>query len=580
MQAVLTVAGQSSRLYPYGGKNHKSTIPLLGKPLIVHTLDALEQHGITDVVIIDSPDNGVRDILTPLSFRFPVHFVSHEGARGMGEAILDAKELLQEKFLVVHAHHVEAGDLLGEFLSRLGNDNFVLVKQENDVSQYGAVKLDGEKIVALEEKPKNVSGFTHKIVGFYHLTSEFVSVLSKTEKHHYSFEDALAHLSKNGKLKAVETEKDVLSFKYPFHLFDIGAYLLDKNPQIRSEHSDIHPSATLSGKVILGDNVKIMENVVIKGPCFLGDNVLVGNNAVIRSNVIVEHDSTIGANMEIKESILMSESSTHSGYIGNSVVGSKTKIAAQFTTGNVRLDRKPVRVTVKNGEVDSKRNHLGVFIGNNARIGINVSTMPGVIIGNNSTIGPQTVVMQNVPDDSSYYSKFDSIVEKKKTPEMTSEKDVILFDIDYTLFDTGKFKESDLTEFILYDEVIDVLHQLGQHAVLGIFSEGELDFQKAKLVNTMIHAHFSEDHLHIVSSKNKTIAEVLKQYEKKNVILVDDKIEILEMAKKLSPHLVTIWVKRGPFASNAASSFSPDVSVETLDEILEVIKRKKNKYSS
>lgn len=572
MQAVLTVAGNSSRLYPYGGKTHKSTISLLGKPLIVYTLEALEKQGITDVVIIDSPGNGVSETLEKYTFSFPISYVTHLGARGMGEALLDAKEKLQEHFLLIHAHHVDASDILPNFLSSGGKGNTVLVKKESDLSSYGAVKLDGDRIIELEEKPQDQSQFTHKIVGFYLLNSEFIDILSQNPKHHYSFEEALSHLAKTSVVKAVQTDENVLSLKYPFHLFEIGKYLLEKADESKADTADIHKTATLQGKVIIGEHVKIMENAVIKGPCFLGDNVIVGNNAVVRQSVIVEEGSTVGSNMELKESILFSNSSTHSGYIGNSIVGNNTKIAAQFTSGNVRLDRKTVSIQTNEKKVDSKLTHLGAFIGHDVRIGIHVSTMPGVIIGNNSVVGPQTVVMQNIPDNSSFYSKFEGVVEKK-APDLRDKvsDDVILFDIDYTLFDTGKFKESDLTEFILYDEVIDVLQKLGRDVTLGIFSEGELDFQKAKLVNTMIHAHFLDDHVHIVSSKEATIGQILEKYMNNRVTLVDDKIEVLELAKSLSEKVYTIWVKRGPFAESTKSTFTPDAVVETLDEIIEVI---------
>lgn len=574
MQAVLTVAGKSSRLYPFGGKKHKSTISLLGKPLIIHTLESLITHGVTDVVIVDSPENGVKEIVDSFNLPCKITYVSHIGARGMGEAILDAKDKLHKEFLVIHAHHVDASEILPEFLSKVKGENAVLIKKESDLSHYGAVRVENELVTEIEEKPKEPSQFTHKIVGFYYLTSEFVDELESVEKHHYSFEEALKVLAKQKKLRSVEIEKDVISFKYPFHLFDIGNYLLEKAEEVRSQTAEVHPSATLTGKVFLGEQVKIMENAVIKGPVYLGNNVVVGNNAIVRTNVIVEEGSTVGANMELKETIMFSNSSTHTGYVGNSVIGDRTKIAAQFTTGNVRLDRASVQIKIQDREIDSKRNHLGAFIGSNVRIGINVSTMPGVIIGNNATVGPQTVVMQNVPDDSSYYSKFEGVVEKKKSNSITEkQKDIILFDIDYTLFDTGKFKASDLSEFALYDEVIDVLHKLGRNATLGIFSEGEVDFQKAKLVNTLIHAHFADEHLHIVSSKKDSIEKVLQQYGGQRVILVDDKIEVLELAKSLSNDVHTIWVKRGPFAESAQSEFYPDEIVTSLDEIVEVIKK-------
>jgi FMN phosphatase YigB (HAD superfamily) len=230
---------------------------------------------------------------------------------------------------------------------------------------------------------------------------------------------------------------------------------------------------------------------------------------------------------------------------------------------------------VKGQKVDSGVNHLGTFIGNNVKIGIRVSTMPGVIIGNNAVVGPQTVVFRNIDEGVTFYSRFHDIVEKIpdfETEDVSEKQTVVLFDIDYTLFDTGKFKESELSEYILYDEVIEVLETLGAVVKLGIFSEGDLDFQKTKLVNTLIHEHFAEEHVHIVNEKHATITTILEKYRDDKLILVDDKLEVLKMAKGLSQNVYTIWVKRGPFAERAdEASFTPDARVTQLHELIKII---------
>jgi len=63
-----------------------------------------------------------------------------------------------------------------------------------------------------------------------------------------------------------------------------------------------------------------------------------------------------------------------------------------------------------------------------------------------------------------------------------NKKPAILFDIDYTLFDTDFFKESKLLKHKIYDEVIGVLESLAEATTLGIFSKGETEFQKTKLL--------------------------------------------------------------------------------------------------
>ena len=50
-----------------------------------------------------------------------------------------------------------------------------------------------------------------------------------------------------------------------------------------------------------------------------------------------------------------------------------------------------------------------------------------------------------------------------------NKKTIVLLDIDYTLFDTKTFKDSGLTNYILYDEVLQVLGRLRGTVELGIF---------------------------------------------------------------------------------------------------------------
>lgn len=152
----------------------------------------------------------------------------------------------------------------------------------------------------------------------------------------------------------------------------------------------------------------------------------------------------------------------------------------------------------------------------------------------------------------------------------------MLFDIDYTLFDTAFFKQSGLSDHKNYEEVMQVLNSLSSFVTLGIFSKGETQFQKTKLEKTGIQRLFKEEDVHIFIDKDINLIRVIDKYKDFKIFLVDDKLEILRSAKKHMKQVFTIWVKRGPFAENQKEipGFSPDVEVETLSEIVEIINRK------
>src|SRR5579862_7304574 len=113
---------------------------------------------------------------------------------------------------------------------------------------------------------------------------------------------------------------------------------------------------------------------------------------------------------------------------------------------------------------------------------------------------------------------------------------IILFDIDNTLFNTVKLKESNLTAFELYDEVKETLKELASVATLGIFSQGEIAFQNQKLEATKIKQYFLSEHTHIVEYKLEVMKEIFQKYKSNaKIFFVDDWIDMLRAAKKIDP---------------------------------------------
>lgn len=145
-------------------------------------------------------------------------------------------------------------------------------------------------------------------------------------------------------------------------------------------------------------------------------------------------------------------------------------------------------------------------------------------------------------------------------------KPVILFDIDYTIFNTSLYKTTNFEKFSLYPEVKDVLMSLELNSILGIFSEGESEHQKNKLRKTGIIQLFSQMDIFIETSKELLIKDMKIKYKNKHIIFVDDKLPVLAILKKQIPHACLIWIKRGFYAEkqNAIHGFEPDAVFDDL----------------
>ncbi len=425
MQALILAAGKSSRFYPYN-TFHKSLIKLMGEPIISHTIRSVKKAGITDIVIVTGPDSVFKELLgSGKKFGVKIEYVVQKKPTGMGDAVLAASHLIKSDFFLLHAHRIDFHELKEDIDLGRGTNKYVvlLAKKEEFLVSYGTLRTKGDQVVDIIEKPeKGKEPSKFKIIGLYFLNNEFIKTLKSVGPHEYSFEEALNKHAKQGKVRYTTTKQESVTLKYPWDLLCVKKYLLKRMKRHISKESNIASNATIIGDVFIEKNAVVCENVTIKGPSYIGRNVFVGSNSLIRNNTDIEEDSLIGAYMEIKNSLVLEGSSTHSGFIGDSIIGRRCKIGGIFSTANVRLDRNMVKVKLAEKAVDTGLKSLGAMIGDNTVIGNRVSLMPGVLIGNNVNIGPSTTVIKNIPSDSIFYTKFSETIFKKKPAPVEKAK--------------------------------------------------------------------------------------------------------------------------------------------------------------
>ncbi len=296
-------------------------------------------------------------------------------------------------------------------------DAVLLGRRQEKLGKYGVLKLKGDKVLDLIEKPvKGKEPSDTRLIGIYFFSKSFLETLGKMPDEHYSLEKAISTFVKENDVRIVITRKEAPSLKYAWDLLELKNYLLTSvSGRKISKKAKISKMASITGNVVIEDGVAVMEGAKVKGPCFIGKNSVIGNNVVLRNGTCIEENCVIGANMEVKNSLIMKNTKVHSGFIGDSIVGENVRIGAGFHSANKRIDRQNIPVVSPDGvKINTGLNILGAIIGNGVRMGIRVSTMPGVMIGKNSIIGPATNVLNNVPSDTKYYAKFKEIVEKIK----------------------------------------------------------------------------------------------------------------------------------------------------------------------
>ncbi|MDI6602684.1 MAG: sugar phosphate nucleotidyltransferase [Patescibacteria group bacterium] len=421
MQAVILAAGESSRFWPLN-QRHKSLIKIMGRPLIWYTIESLKKAGIKDIIIVQGPKKDIEEELK--DYQPNIKYVIQEEPKGMGDAVRKAQELISGPFFVLHAHKVNVGDYLKPMIKKFKESKteliFLGIKTDRPWL-YGMLELEGDKVKGLVEKPeKGKEPSDIKVIGIYLLPQRFFEYYKRVTEHHYAFEDALDRYVKENEARVVIVEKEPTSYKYLWHLFEINKDLMDSNLSTTCQGKpEIHSTAKISnntiieGNVYIGENTKIFEGAVIKGPCYIGDNCVIGNNALIREYTNLENNVLIGAFAEVARSIFQEDIHTHSGYFGDSIFGRGCRLGAGTITANVRIDRGKIKSMVKEEKIETGLNSLGCFMGENTKTGIHCSFMPGVLIGSNCQIGPNSVVLENIEDNTNFYTEIKGIIKKE-----------------------------------------------------------------------------------------------------------------------------------------------------------------------
>ncbi len=415
MQAIILAAGKSSRFSPFDTSGHKSSIKVLGKTILEHTLLSIKTAGIDDVIIVVSKNDPIQKQIVAQDIGMKLTFVEQPEALGMGDALLRAKEHVIDSFFLLHPSHVDFHEFASEMQAKQGSPDTIvlLAKKEDDVTEFGVLKLDGEKVVDIVEKPSVGTEPSHlRIIGVYLMPLSFFQSLENIQPEHYNLEAAISEFAKNSSVYYVETERDVVTLKYAWQLMLVGKYLLSQMEPRIAESAEIADNATIIGDVTISEDVIILEGACIKGPCYIGPGSIIGNNTLVRNGSIIEEKCVIGANMEVRNSIVLAHSKTHAGFVGDSIIGERCRIGTEFISANVRIDRNHVPMTIRDKKVVSGLKSLGVIIGHDTRLGVRVTTMPGVIIGSQSLIGPSTTVMKNVKEKTKVYTTFSETVEE------------------------------------------------------------------------------------------------------------------------------------------------------------------------
>ncbi len=328
MKIIVPMAGIGSRLRP-----HTLTIPkpltlLAGKPIVqrlVEDIVKVVDQKVDEIAFVIGPsfpkDTEEKLIKIAKNLNAVGKVFVQEQALGTAHAIQCAKESLNGSCVVAFADTLFKAD----FTLDAGVDGAIWVKQVEEPSAYGVVKLDNGIITDFVEKPEEfVSDLA--IIGIYYfkkgenLRDEIQYLLDNniTEKGEFQLTNALENMKQKG-LKFVPGKVD--------EWMDCG------NKDITVEtNGKVLQFAYEEGQNLVSNSV-VLDNSKIIEPCYIGENVIL-KNTTIGPNVSLG-DNCLVENSTIENSLIQTNTTIKNARLMKAMIGNHAYFDGEFTSVSI-----------------------------------------------------------------------------------------------------------------------------------------------------------------------------------------------------------------------------------------------------
>jgi glucose-1-phosphate thymidylyltransferase len=275
LKGLILSGGKGTRLQPITHTSAKQLVPVANKPVLFYGIEAMVAAGITEIGIIIAPETGdeIRELTGDGSkFGARITYIVQDAPAGLAHAVLTAEDFLGDSSFVMYLgdNLLQGGlvSLADKFRSN-EPDAMILLTKVPDPEHYGVAELDGDRVVALAEKPAEPKTDL-ALVGVYMFTPaifEAARAIEPSARGELEITDAIQHLVDSG--KNVEPHLVDGWWKDTGRLEDMlqaNRLVLD---QIQRRLDGELIDSTVEGRVIVEAGARL-ENCVVRGPAVIG----------------------------------------------------------------------------------------------------------------------------------------------------------------------------------------------------------------------------------------------------------------------------------------------------------------------
>ncbi len=187
MIGIVLAGGLGTRLSPLTNVTNKHLLPVHDKPMIYYPIETLVRAGIRDILLVTG-GNSAGDFLKLLgngkAFGLThLDYVYQEGEGGIAAALALARYYAQGKRMVVILGDNIIEDDIGLYVRAYREQEKgakILLKEVADPERFGVAEVDGDRVVGIEEKPKQPKSH-YAVTGIYMYDDRVFSIIDGLE---------------------------------------------------------------------------------------------------------------------------------------------------------------------------------------------------------------------------------------------------------------------------------------------------------------------------------------------------------------------------------------------------------------
>ena len=212
MKGIILAGGKGSRLYPITMGVSKQLLPIYDAPMIYYPLSVLLRAGISEILIISSPDqlSGFKNLLGDGSdLGVSISYATQDAPRGIAEALIIAEDFLQgDACTLILGDNLFYGDGVEKGLQKAIHSEGAKIFSYpvKDPERYGVINFDASGVpVDIIEKPANAPS-NRAVTGLYVYPNSAVDIakgLQPSARGEIEITDVNKHYLKTGNLQVI-----------------------------------------------------------------------------------------------------------------------------------------------------------------------------------------------------------------------------------------------------------------------------------------------------------------------------------------------------------------------------------------